>query len=114
MPQVENVRGAGTAAVGVWDAEAVKHAFGLSLDLGGGCKQHIRVEVALQGLAGASHVTATWARALPRFIVQSRPTTSQPLSAISSSQMPPPLVNTMCGMRKPLCSFFSCDSTRFV
>ena len=43
----------------------------------------------------------TRARAWPRFTVQSTPTTSVSLAAISSSHRPPPLVKTMHGMRSP-------------
>ena len=54
VAQVEDVRGAGGAGVGVRTAEAVEHAAGLLGHLIGRRKQHIGVDVALQRLAGTA------------------------------------------------------------
>ena len=58
MAQVEDVRGALGAGIGVWSAKGVQHPPGLFGHGLGGCKQSIGVEVALQGFARATHWAA--------------------------------------------------------
>ena len=64
-------------------------------------------------LVFSANVDPNW-RARPRLTVQSKPSTSQSSAPISSSHRPPPLVNTIRGMRTPWCSRLSCASTRAV
>ena len=85
VAQVEHM--SGIRAVGIaWGAKAVQCANDLLGNL-------FRVEqnnTLGSRLPRKATRSPTMARACPRFMVQSRPTTSQPVSAIWSSHKPPP------------------------
>jgi hypothetical protein len=58
MTQVKDVRGACAVGIGMWLAKTVQDPNDFFLNLGGGRKQNIGVNIALQGFARAIHSTA--------------------------------------------------------